>query len=64
LLNLQTNEFDIGGFGTYATCVGSGEHAGRLHGWGGGIDLTYWLEIGNEEWSAIARRPSLAFSFP
>ena len=39
----RANEFDIGAFGTYATGVGSGENAGRLHGWGGGIDLTYWF---------------------
>src|SRR5712672_3670783 len=39
----RPNEFDIGAFGTYATGVGSGAHAGDLHGWGGGIDLTYWF---------------------
>ena len=39
----RPNEFDIGAFGTYATGVGSGEHAGRLHGWGGGMDFTYWF---------------------
>src|SRR5580698_7711888 len=37
----RPNEFDIGAFGTYATGVGSG--VGDLHGWGGGIDLTYWF---------------------
>src|SRR5580693_9534256 len=37
----RPNEFDIGAFGTYATGVGSG--AADLHGWGGGIDLTYWF---------------------
>jgi hypothetical protein len=37
------NEFDIGAFGTYATGVGSGNNAGKLHGWGGGMDLTYWF---------------------
>ena len=39
----RPNEFDIGAFGTYATGVGSGEHAGRLHGWGGGMDFIYWF---------------------
>jgi hypothetical protein len=39
----RPNEFDIGPFGTYATGVGSGEHAGRLHGWGSGMDFTYWF---------------------
>jgi hypothetical protein len=37
----RANEFDIGAFGTYATGVGN--FAGQLHGWGGGIDLTYWF---------------------
>ncbi len=37
------NEFDIGLFGTYATGVGSGENAGKLHAWGGGLDFTYWF---------------------
>jgi hypothetical protein len=37
----RANEFDIGAFGTYATGVGN--VAGELHGWGGGIDLTYWF---------------------
>jgi len=37
----RPNEFDIGAFGTYATGTGSG--VGDLHGWGGGIDLTYWF---------------------
>jgi hypothetical protein len=37
----RPNEFDIGAFGTYATGVGN--FAGELHGWGGGIDLTYWF---------------------
>jgi hypothetical protein len=26
-----------------ATGVGSGENAGKLHGWGGGMDFTYWF---------------------
>jgi hypothetical protein len=30
----RPNEFDIGAFGTYATGVGSGNNAGRLHAWG------------------------------
>src|SRR5580704_16004286 len=37
----RLNEFDIGAFGTYAEGVQSGGH--HLHGWGGGIDLTYWF---------------------
>jgi hypothetical protein len=37
----RPNEFDIGAFGTYAT--GVGDFAGQFHGWGGGIDLTYWF---------------------
>src|SRR5271167_4450602 len=37
------NEFDIGAFGTYATGVGSGNNAGKLHAWGGGMDFTYWF---------------------
>src|SRR6266481_6628589 len=39
----RPNEFDIGLFGTYATGVGSGENAGKLHAWGGGMDFTYWF---------------------
>ena len=39
----RPNEFDIGLFGTYATGVGSGENAGKLHAWGGGLDFTYWF---------------------
>src|SRR6266436_3967821 len=39
----RPNEFDIGMFGTYATSVGSGENAGKLHAWGGGLDFTYWF---------------------
>jgi hypothetical protein len=37
----RPNEFDIGLFGTYAEGVGSGGH--HLHGWGGGMDFTYWF---------------------
>src|SRR5580692_12827283 len=37
----RPNEFDIGAFGTYATGVGSSGH--HLHGWGGGMDFTYWF---------------------
>jgi hypothetical protein len=37
----RANEFDIGAFGTYATGVGN--FSGEFHGWGGGIDLTYWF---------------------
>jgi hypothetical protein len=39
----RPNEFDIGAFGTYATGVGSGQNAGDLHAWGGGMDFTYWF---------------------
>ena len=39
----RPNEFDIGAFATYATGVGSGENAGKLHAWGGGMDFTYWF---------------------
>jgi len=39
----RANEFDIGAFGTYATGIGSGNNAGKLHGWGGGMDFTYWF---------------------
>ena len=37
----RPNEFDIGAFGTYAEGVQSGGH--NLHGWGGGMDFTYWF---------------------
>jgi hypothetical protein len=37
----RPNEFDIGAFGTFAQGVGSGGH--HLHGWGGGMDFTYWF---------------------
>src|SRR5208337_3997650 len=37
----RPNEFDIGAFGSYAEGVGSGGH--HLHGWGGGMDFTYWF---------------------
>jgi len=37
----RPNEFDIGAFGTYAEGVGSG--GAHLHGWGGGMDFTYWF---------------------
>ena len=36
----RRNEFDIGAFGTYATGLNSNN---GIHGWGGGIDLTYWF---------------------
>ena len=39
----RPNEFDIGAFGSYAQGVGSSESGGRLHGWGGGMDFTYWF---------------------
>ena len=43
----RPNEFDIGVFGTYATGVGSGENAGKLHAWGGrhGFQLLVSMEI-------------------
>ena len=37
----RPNEFDIGAFGTFAQGVGSG--GAHLHGWGGGMDFTYWF---------------------
>jgi hypothetical protein len=37
----RPNEFDIGAFGTFAQGIGSGGH--HLHGWGGGMDFTYWF---------------------
>ena len=37
----RPNEFDIGAFGSFAQGVGSGGH--HLHGWGGGMDFTYWF---------------------
>jgi len=36
----RPNELDIGAFGTYAEGVGGNAH---LHGWGGGMDFTYWF---------------------
>jgi hypothetical protein len=33
----RPNEFDIGAFGTYTTGVYSGESAGKLRAWGGGM---------------------------
>jgi hypothetical protein len=41
----RPNEFEIGAFGTYTTGVYSGESAGKLRAWGGGIDSTYWLPL-------------------
>jgi hypothetical protein len=38
----RPNEFDVGAFGTYAIGVDSGAHAGNLHAWGGGQDVSYW----------------------
>jgi len=35
----RPNEFDIGAFGTYA----EGVQGHNLHGWGGGMDFTYWF---------------------
>src|SRR6516225_7677371 len=37
----RPNEFDIGAFGSFAQGVGEGGH--HLHGWGGGMDFTYWF---------------------
>jgi hypothetical protein len=37
----RPNEFDIGAFGTFAQGVGSG--GPHLHGWGGGMDFSYWF---------------------
>ena len=37
------NEFDIGAFGTWADFNGLNHSSGTPHGWGGGIDFTYWF---------------------
>ena len=41
----RPNEFDIGAFASWAEGTGSGSHesGGKLHGWGGGMDFTYWF---------------------
>jgi len=39
----RPNEFDIGIFGTWAKFTGSNLPNGGAHGWGGGLDLTYWF---------------------
>jgi len=39
----RPNEFDIGAFASYARGTGSSGNGGRLHGWGGGMDFTYWF---------------------
>ena len=44
----RPNEFDIGAFGSYATFVNTGNSrfangGGNVHGWGGGMDFTYWF---------------------
>jgi hypothetical protein len=39
----RPNEFDIGAFANYDTGVGSGNNAGKLHAWGGGMDFSYWF---------------------
>ena len=38
------NEFDIGAFGSYSEGINEhGNNGFRLHGWGGGMDFTYWF---------------------
>ena len=39
----RPNEFDIGAFATWAKFTGSNLPNGGLHGWGGGMDFTYWF---------------------
>ena len=39
----RPNEFDIGAFATWAKFVNSNLPNGGLHGWGGGMDFTYWF---------------------
>ena len=39
----RPNEFDIGIFATWAKFTGSNLPNGGAHGWGGGLDLTYWF---------------------
>jgi len=39
----RPNEFDIGAFATWSKFTGSNLPNGGAHGWGGGIDFTYWF---------------------
>ena len=39
----RPNEFDIGAFATWAKFTGSNLPNGGAHGWGGGMDFTYWF---------------------
>ena len=39
----RPNEFDIGAFATWAKFTNSNLPNGGLHGWGGGMDFTYWF---------------------
>jgi hypothetical protein len=39
----RPNEFDIGAFATWAIFTGVNHGNGTPHGWGGGMDFTYWF---------------------
>jgi len=39
----RPNEFDIGAFATWAKFTNSNLQNGGVHGWGGGMDFTYWF---------------------
>src|SRR5215471_17163838 len=39
----RPNEFDIGAFATWSKFTGSNLPNGGAHGWGGGMDFTYWF---------------------
>ena len=39
----RPNEFDIGAFATWAKFTNSNLSNGGIHGWGGGMDFTYWF---------------------
>src|SRR5215471_14680017 len=39
----RPNEFDIGAFATWIDFPNSRNQGGSVHGWGGGMDFTYWF---------------------
>src|SRR5262245_18187825 len=39
----RPNEFDIGAFATWVDFPNSRNQGGSVHGWGGGMDFTYWF---------------------
>jgi hypothetical protein len=39
----RPNEFDIGAFATWVDFPNSRNVGGSVHGWGGGMDFTYWF---------------------